>query len=242
MDETYRQDNGSRRSTKRPVQSFMFIDSSVQGTNAKPNKAVRSFVMHQARRQKPWSTRQKRAESPPKQERGVRSKTKPSPVQSQPQPQTHIKVDDNSFVLGPWQGINGASMAWNAQYHLSELDSSPVSSRSGSIPSWSGSQSSLTSPSTSHGWSCQIPYCTGESCGQTHTALQRRDGFALGVLDPFDSLSVRTNANTSSMIKHCKPTNSLMTFTPYLMWLCSCGHRLSTADPRGHAPVVQRSG
>jgi hypothetical protein len=220
MDEPYRQDNGSRRSSKRPAQSFMFIDSSVQGTNAKPNKAVRSFVMHQARRQKPWSTRQKRAESPPKQERGVRSRTKPSPVQSQPQSQTHIEIDDNSLAPRTWQEINATSNAWNAQYHLSELDSSPVSSRMGSIPSRSGSQSSLTSPSTSDGWLCPIPYCTGESCGQLHqtqTALQRRDGFALGVLDPFDCLSVRTNTNTSSMIKHCKHTNSLITFTSYLM-------------------------
>jgi hypothetical protein len=206
--------NESRRSANRPVQSFMFIDSSVQGTNAKPDKAVRSFVMHQARRQKPWSTRQKHAESPPRTaERGVRSKTKPSLNHSQPQPQTHIEVDDSSHEPGPWQEINAVPTAWDAQYHKSELESSPLSSHFGSISSRSGSQPSLTPLFTNHGHShsCQIPYCTGESCGQTHqthTALKRRDGFTLRVMDPFDCLPVRMNAKTSSMIKHCKPTNS----------------------------------
>ncbi|KAL6705770.1 hypothetical protein ACN47E_006407 [Coniothyrium glycines] len=43
---------------KRP-KTFMFIDSSNGGVNAKPDKIVRSFVMKSARNKKPWSTRPK---------------------------------------------------------------------------------------------------------------------------------------------------------------------------------------
>src|SRR4051794_38762700 len=54
----------SRRRGPPAPMKFMFIDSSDKGTNAKPDKAVRSFVMHQARRNKPWSTRQRSEQSP----------------------------------------------------------------------------------------------------------------------------------------------------------------------------------
>ncbi|KAJ4377632.1 hypothetical protein N0V83_000460 [Neocucurbitaria cava] len=54
-------DNGGRslppsRKEKRP-KTFMFIDSSNGGINAKPDRVVRSFVMKSARNKKPWSTR-----------------------------------------------------------------------------------------------------------------------------------------------------------------------------------------
>ncbi|KAF2000034.1 hypothetical protein P154DRAFT_522825 [Amniculicola lignicola CBS 123094] len=55
--------SGGRRAGKQPKQQpkmkFMFIDSTNQGANAKPDKAVRSFVMFNARRQQKWSTKQK---------------------------------------------------------------------------------------------------------------------------------------------------------------------------------------
>ncbi|KAF2865894.1 fungal-specific transcription factor domain-containing protein [Massariosphaeria phaeospora] len=129
---------GSRKSTKR---QFMFIDSTSHGTNAKPDKTVRSFVMHQARRQKPWSTRQK---NPPS----------PSP----------------------------------------DVDALP------SI----GSSRPYTTFSLSHGSSCKVPYCTGDRCHypHVHTSLTRQEGFSLGVLDPFQSLPVRTDEKTSALIDH----------------------------------------
>jgi hypothetical protein len=41
-----------KKKEKRPT-SFMFIDSSNGGVNAKPDKVVRSFVMKSARNKKP---------------------------------------------------------------------------------------------------------------------------------------------------------------------------------------------
>lgn len=193
--------SGGRRSGRRPpppAMKFMFIDSSSQGTNAKPNKAVRSFVMHQARRSKPWSTRQKNAESGPA-EQLASAKRSPS--------QPHSRADEpSSGGPSPWEEVDSKPSAWNDW--ASHAFGSPVSSvGSTSTNSRAGSLPALTPPS-SHGSVCDVPYCNGDSCGQAHTALARRDGFALGVLDPFDSLAVQMDSKTSSLLDHCKPTDS----------------------------------
>lgn len=198
----------SRTSAKRPMRAFMFIDSSDHGTNAKPDKAVRSFVMHQARRQKPWSTRQKRSESPPSAGARRRSKAK----------SYSVLAETSSLVAsasGSWRQTSASPTTEDADHfhhghYLSGL-ASPVDSKASSISSTS--QASLASPTTGYGNGsvCNRPDCTGALCGMTHlthTSLARRDGFALGVLDPFASLPVRADAKTSSMIHHCKPTES----------------------------------
>ncbi|KAA8615609.1 hypothetical protein TUN199_04157 [Pyrenophora tritici-repentis] len=64
--DTTRADSGrtspSRKGEKPPT-TYMFIDSSNGGINAKPDKVVRSFVMKSARNKKPWSTRPKSPKS-----------------------------------------------------------------------------------------------------------------------------------------------------------------------------------
>jgi hypothetical protein len=199
MDGAESQDNGSRAGRRRagkrpPDMKFMFIDSSTHGQNAKPDKAVRSFVMHQARRSKPWSTRQKTAQTP-----------KPATASSEQPSISHNADRAEGFSpdgSGPWQ-IDPSPHAWDA-HPLG----SPVSRVGSTISSTSANSRRMSlTPTSSHGSVCDLPHCTG-SCGRTHLALARRDGFALGVLDPFDCLPIRTDTKTSSLIHHCKPTNS----------------------------------
>jgi hypothetical protein len=185
---------GRRKSGKRPPDmKFMFIDSSTHGQNAKPDKAVRSFVMHQARQSKPWSTRQKTAPTP---KSGTASSEQPT---LRPSPSRKAGKAER---ISP-DGSGPSPHAWSAH-----PPGSPVS-RVGSTSSASSGRFSTT-PTSSHGSVCNLPHCTG-SCGRTHVALARRDGFALGVLDPFDCLPIRTDAKTSSLLDHCKPTKSLYT-------------------------------
>lgn len=205
MDVTGGQDDGrkeSRRSGKKKPQKmqFMFIDSTDHGTNAKPNKAVRSFVMHQARRQKPWSTRQK-PQSPDEEESAA---TGLSPgARHAPPYLTHSRAEDASPPgPGSWKATFDPSSSWTAQ-----SISSPVSSRASSFSTSSrnGSLSTIYPPSSHHGSSssiCNLPDCEGDTCTHTSTALVRGNGFALGVLDPFDCLPVRTDAKMSRLLDH----------------------------------------
>ena len=198
------QDSGhaGRRKSKRPPQmKFMFIDSSEGGTNAKPDKAVRSFVMHQARRSKPWSTRQKSAQTPKSASDSTPASELPTPQLSPAQDVGRAEhVSPNGHV--PWQ-IVPSPREWNDR-----PVGSPVS-RVGSTSSSTSTNSRHNSntPTSTRGSVCNLPQCPG-SCGRQHLAVARRDGFALGVLDPFDCLPIRVDAKTSSLLDHCKPTNS----------------------------------
>ncbi|KAF2735062.1 hypothetical protein EJ04DRAFT_222574 [Polyplosphaeria fusca] len=182
---------GRRGRGKRPApMSFMFIDSSNQGQNAKPDKAVRSFVMHQARRQKPWSTRQK---LPPSPEPGLASADLPA-SRKRPLRGPH-RADEEE-----WSQSEPSPNLWHAQSLGSPVSSVGASSRSASQP--------CATPPSSYGSVCDSPDCHGEACGHAahqrrdSTALVRRDGFALGILDPFDCLAVHTDGRTSSLIDH----------------------------------------
>jgi hypothetical protein len=183
---------------KRPQQTkFMFIDASDKGTNAKPDKAVRSFVMHQARRSKPWSTRQKQSlgdEVPSRRLAG------PGPKRSPSQP--HSKADRTPSSRSQDLDFDpNVPSTWSARAF-----GSPVSSDSFSANSRESSQPST--PGSSHGSVCNIPSCTGASCGWTHdTTVARRDGFALGALDPFDCLAVKFDAKSSALLDHCEATD-----------------------------------
>ncbi|KAF2115863.1 hypothetical protein BDV96DRAFT_492097 [Lophiotrema nucula] len=175
---------------------FMFIDSSTKGQNAKPDKAVRSFVMHQARRNKPWSTRQRNAQSP-----NTDTARAPTPRAQRPSPTLDRAEGRNSPVGPSWlNDLDPSPTTWN-QVQVQPLGS-PVSSVGGdSTTSRSASQPYSTPPS-SHGSVCDVPNCHGDTCSHQTQALTRRDGFALGVLDPFDCLAVKTDAKTSSLIDH----------------------------------------
>ncbi|ORY17782.1 hypothetical protein BCR34DRAFT_596656 [Clohesyomyces aquaticus] len=174
------------KSQKRPMK-FMFIDSTDHGTNAKPNKAVRSFVMHQARRQKPWSTR-KSPQSP-------NAGTGPALSGSKRSPSDLYPANGEIVPDAPWLEYDPSPNAW-----ISQNDGSPVSR--GSSISGRSSQPYLTPPPSCNSSTCCFPRCDGESCGQLHTALARRDDLALGLLDPFDCLPIKTDEKMGALINH----------------------------------------
>ncbi|KAF2644661.1 hypothetical protein P280DRAFT_465955 [Massarina eburnea CBS 473.64] len=189
MDSTGSQDSGrggGRRSGKKPME-FMFIDSTSYGVNAKPDKAVRSFVMKSARSKKPWSTRQKSpktdaepdADSPPDEKRS------PSI--------THSRAGDGSPQgLGSWSDITVSPTLFSSQSYGSPSSRSP----SFVVPDRRHSQPYFSSP-------CNISQCTGRSCGQHHetqTTLAARNGLPANFALAFDCLPVRTSAKIRALI------------------------------------------
>lgn len=193
MEPSGSQDNGlhgSRRGKRSPAEmKFMFIDSTNHGTNAKPDKTVRSFVMHQARRSKTWSTRQKQPQT--------------LKAEQQSTSRANSRAGEISLgSVGPWQELHSKPSARNAQ-----VLGSPVSNGTSVCTNSTTASQPCTTPASSQNSFCDVPYCTGEAHGHSHLhmASTRRDGFALGVLDPFDCLAVRIDAKGSSLINHCKP-------------------------------------
>ena len=87
-------------------QSFMFIDFQEPGKVLKPDKAVRSFVMHQARRHRPWSTR-KNPPSPDT-ESAPKRRRKDTPVQDTDESAEPSPVS-SSFILerNPSESVSG---------------------------------------------------------------------------------------------------------------------------------------
>ncbi|KAF2191344.1 hypothetical protein K469DRAFT_656147 [Zopfia rhizophila CBS 207.26] len=171
-------DSGQNSRSGKRQQTFMFIDSTTQGANMKPNKAVRSFVMHHARKSRPWSTKKAGQSS----NTGRVAKTGPRRSSTQ----TQHRAGEISAAGTSLLKYEPSSKERNTQ-----STGSPVSN---------SSQPCVTPPSSPE-CACSLQNCQGESCGHAH-ALTRRDGFALGVLDPFDCLAVPTNAKTSALIDH----------------------------------------
>ena len=159
-------------------QDFLFINSSngVQGS-IKPNRAIRSFIMHQARKQRQWSTRKVPAN------KGARRGTKYVPNCERPE-------DANS-------------LSW---FHYSPRgeDVRRINNLLKPRRSLNGRQSSEPSKVCS----CEDDFCSHKqpnSLAASPAGRSDRDFFAIGVLDPFDSLPIRTDPRTSALIDHCKP-------------------------------------
>ncbi|KAF2687200.1 hypothetical protein K458DRAFT_485464 [Lentithecium fluviatile CBS 122367] len=181
--------SGSRRSGKKPMQ-FMFIDSTNHGVNAKPDKAVRSFVMKSARSKKPWSTRQKS----PKMGSGadVRSPTEPvlSPTG------THIKAEKASPLNAECSWLEYAP---SRRSRSAQSSRSPVSSRALARSLAQPSRPPLSRPATV----CNNPRCNGDFCGQPHgehSALANRNGSDLWFLADFDCSPVRMDGKMRMVI------------------------------------------
>jgi len=179
---------------------FMFIDSTSHGVNAKPDKAVRSFVMKSARSKKPWSTRQKS----PKEDAGPAAA---SPADGNIQLSSALSQSDD-FALPSaspsWQYLAESPAAWSASSNRSS-----VSSRSGTfLSTHSPSQPYLTPPPSSCS-PCDIAECSGDSCGQPHTSKQltNLDGFAVGFTADFNCLPVETDRNARELLETCKSTD-----------------------------------
>lgn len=206
MDSNGSQDSGrgaGRRSGKKPMQ-FMFIDSTSHGVNAKPDKAVRSFVMKSARNKKTWSTRQKSPKADAESNAGSPSEPQPSPVSARIKTELDFPKDAE---------VTPSPDAWFPQSHGSE-----VSSRSASFRSSGSSRQPYITPPSSSGSVCDNPDCTGESCGQPHgwqMALANRHGFAVNFVADFDCLSVTLQERERGLLNNCKPYPCLMYIALY---------------------------
>ncbi|KAF2205614.1 hypothetical protein GQ43DRAFT_477206 [Delitschia confertaspora ATCC 74209] len=162
------------KASKRP-QTFMFIDSSQPGVNLKPDKAVRSFVMHQARSRRRWSTRKPPIcpEETPDTEEAPESAVKS--VRRSPK-KNQLRLEEISPV------------SYSVDYDASASERESRGSTSSSSPIISIHSGALTPPRSSHG-------------GRGGT-VALRDWFALGALDPFGCLPVPTDSTTSALIDH----------------------------------------
>lgn len=186
--------SGSRRPGKKPMQ-FMFIDSTSHGVNAKPDKAVRSFVMKSARSKKPWSTRQKSPKSEVDPDLRSPHEPVPSPTGS------HITAGNASplSATGSWLDRARSPDSWSA----SSNNKSPLSTNS---PRHSLSQSYLT-PLSSPSSGCENPLCNGRSCGQAHrgcTAPGNRTGWDVTFLADIDCYPVKMDQKMRIVIHNCK--------------------------------------
>ena len=151
-------------------QSFMFIDFQEPGKVLKPDKAVRSFVMHQARRHRPWSTR-KNPPSPDT-ESAPKRRRKDTPVQDTDESAEPSPVS-SSFIL---------------ERNPSESVSGPKSQSIGTSPA----SQPCTSRSPNLGHSCTLPTGDHDSCSQiVRAAGSNLREPAQGVADPFNALAVR---------------------------------------------------
>jgi hypothetical protein len=159
---------------------FMFIDSTSQGVNAKPDKAVRSFVMKSARSKKPWSTRQKS----PKTETGPNADSPPDDI---PPPSRARSKTGDTFHASSGPCPSPASSNTSISFFPHRKYSQPYTA--------------------SHTIVCNIPQCTGEFCGQshkTHTSLPAGNGFSVGFAYTFNCLPVPTNEKMRGLIGRCR--------------------------------------
>lgn len=197
MDSTGSQDSGrgpSRRSGKKPMQ-FMFIDSTSHGVNAKPDKAVRSFVMKSARSKKPWSTRQKSpkteadsgADSPPDE--------KPPITPSLETKSAHISPASSDYLTTPTTPI------------FSPLSAQSYASADTSFFTFPHAHPYHHPPASSPRVVCNISNCTGDICGEPHdsyTALTSRAHFTLRSANTFDCFPIPTNERIRGLIDNCE--------------------------------------
>jgi hypothetical protein len=172
---------------------FMFIDSTSHGVNAKPDKAVRSFVMKSARSKKPWSTRQK---SPKEADSDLKSPTEPTPSPTG----THGKPGNASPL--------SAGESWTTDLTHSPDPWSTSSRRSPvSTKSRGQSLSQKATPLSSPGSVCENSLCDGYSCGQTHRRYAppgSHTGWDLAFLADVDCYPVKMDQKMKSVIHNCK--------------------------------------
>ncbi|KAF2019607.1 hypothetical protein BU24DRAFT_342963 [Aaosphaeria arxii CBS 175.79] len=194
-----RANKGGRRSGKKPQpMKFMFIDSSDHGVNAKPDKAVRSFVMHQARRSKPWSTRMKASKSPP-----ADDEDNEAPYQGFAPHETQSAGESSFLNFEYWSSSDTRSPDARSALSLVSPVSSGRNSRNSSLSTNSRRSSRAHVVSRPrHRRGCDNPDCRGIGCLPSPTISSRQDGFALGTMDPFDSLPVQTDHKMSSLLEH----------------------------------------
>jgi hypothetical protein len=178
---------------KRPT-TFMFIDSSKGGVNAKPDKVVRSFVMKSARNKKSWSTRPKspkaKTSSSDRPRRRLSSRTQSCNEQVQ------------NFELLPRLECNIYTGSWDKQGVTS-----PSGSSGNSIFSSCSSNQTCDSPLSTY----TSPYTESHHAEDPHRfpgywqpVSAHQDRPAVGVPRSFDCLAVRLDAGTERLLHQCK--------------------------------------
>lgn len=177
------------RKEQRPV-TFMFIDSSNGGVNAKPDRVVRSFVMKAARNKKPWSTRPKSPRTEAScSERPRRRST--SQIQGN---HSHPHTIDRPFSSGfyshmaPWETDSTTSSS-------SSKSNSTISSRSNS---WTSRSPVLAD------FSPGVDFVSLEdehnTCKQRQPALAPVANFDIILPQSFDCLAVRLNKDSERLL------------------------------------------
>ncbi|KAF1836177.1 hypothetical protein BDW02DRAFT_494191 [Decorospora gaudefroyi] len=170
--------------------TFMFIDSSNGGINAKPDKVVRSFVMKSARNKKPWSTRPKS----PKTESSVTAKSRRQSSSRTSSKIGELQISTCSSRLecdtftAQWEN-------WTLTSPSSTSDS-VFSSNSSNGAVCESPASTYTSPSAEYGYA-------DDACGvsnPTRPVLPRHTSFTIDFTRSFDSLAVRLDANAEYLL------------------------------------------
>lgn len=119
------------KAAQRPT-AFMFIDSSNGGVNAKPDRAVRSFVMKSARKKKLWSTRPRS----PYADRAVslhlerRSISQDQRYNEELQPIDHLSHSESNMHAEAWEKhmvISPSSSRSDSSHSSNWVHGSPVS-------------------------------------------------------------------------------------------------------------------
>ena len=190
--------NGSRilqpwKKEKRP-KTFMFIDSSNGGINAKPDRVVRSFVMKSARNKKPWSTR-------------PRSPKTETLTSEKPRRRSGSRTQSS---IGQPQKIGCLPRLECGTY------SAPCVKHS--VTSASSSRSNSVVSAHSSNWACESPVSTSttpcaasdhaedvrNSLNQRRLDLAYRTNLKVCFANSFDCLAVRLDAGAERLLHQCK--------------------------------------
>lgn len=183
----------AKRKSRQPT-TFMFIDSSNGGVNAKPDRVVRSFVMKSARHRKSWSTK-------------PRSPAEEDFVETRFPKQTSVQI------ASPHGGSLDVRSLSPRDYHRNSLPwdnrslGSPATSRRSSVFSnYSGSRtcdspsSCYTSPFAEH----SSPEHAYAFPVEQQDAITSCNSFDIGFTRSFDCLPVCLEAHTQRLLHQCK--------------------------------------
>lgn len=167
-------------------ENFLFVDSSDQQGTSKPDRASRSFVMQQARKQKSWSTKKFPANS------GAKRANKALSSQDEHPPETD------------------STLSW---VHYAPKEDEPRRKGAEVIPFRSGSPHSGKPTTRCRLSFCNGDFCGQSHKAPAHAgplSYSSPRGVAhlnvspIGLFDPFDALPVRANPRSCALIDHCK--------------------------------------
>lgn len=177
--------NPPKGTDKQPTVTYMFIDSSNGGVNAKPDKDVRSFVMKRARNKRAWSTRPRTLK-----DETITGKA-PRPLTTSPSYSYDIqhRVVESRISKDHWHTIL-----------------SPSSSRSNSVYSSRSSNWTCDSSVSIHTSASDHDQADDDHnfLYQRAAAAAQRNGLTPGFSRSFGYLAVRLDSIGEELLHHCK--------------------------------------